>query len=234
MSRWPDRSAALMADSPSHVSSRKWWILHGLHAAGDVIIDEGAYMALTRRDSGGRLLAAGVVGVSGSFASQQAVRVIVRRRRRRPSLPPVPYDVTRSLIEALSLSGTNPSSPRTHAITASPTMHASLGNPSFDSPLLSVTAPATPNILPALSLSSSIASLDPLSRSNPVSPALAPLREGVYSSIGGAADAAANASNGQPHGEMNDDESAWEEVEVGKGQANFNSSEIERIKGLRR
>lgn len=86
--------------------------------------------------------------------------------------------------------------------------------------MLSVTAPATPNILPALSLSSSIASLDPLERSTPVSPALAPIPEQVGGGGGGVG------------GEALREE--WEEVEVGKGQANFNSSEMERVKGMKR
>lgn len=47
---------------PNPLADRKWWILHGLHSAGTIIIDEGAHHALSRRESGGRLLAAGVVG----------------------------------------------------------------------------------------------------------------------------------------------------------------------------
>lgn len=35
---------------------------------------------LSRRESGGRLLAAGVIGVIGAFASGQAVRIVIRSR----------------------------------------------------------------------------------------------------------------------------------------------------------
>lgn len=98
--------------------------------------------------------------------------------------------------------------------------------------------PGTPTIQPALSLSSSIASLDPLSRSVPPSPAITALTERL---------SAGHMESGQPgvkivhelavaRGERaagpEDDE--WEEVEVGKGLAHYNSVEIDRIKGLKR
>lgn len=73
----------------SPLSSRRFWILHGLTPRGTVFVDEGAYRALTRgeRDgggsgNGGRLLAAGVIRVEGAFAAGQAVRVCVLRRKR--------------------------------------------------------------------------------------------------------------------------------------------------------
>ena len=56
----------------------KAWTSHTLYPAGGVIIDSGAYAVLSRRESGGRLLPAGVLGVRGSFASGQAVRILVR------------------------------------------------------------------------------------------------------------------------------------------------------------
>jgi glutamate 5-kinase len=61
--------------------SRKWSILHALHPSGSLIMDEGAYKAIRRTDSGGRLLPAGVVGVEGNWERMQAVRLMVRRRR---------------------------------------------------------------------------------------------------------------------------------------------------------
>lgn len=74
----------------SPLSSRRFWILHGLTPRGTVFVDEGAYRALTRgeRDgggsgNGGRLLAAGVIRVEGAFAAGQAVRVCVLRRKAR-------------------------------------------------------------------------------------------------------------------------------------------------------
>ena len=59
----------------------KSWTSHTLNPSGSVIIDAGAHHVLSKRESGGRLLAAGVLGVVGAFASGQAVRIVVRRRR---------------------------------------------------------------------------------------------------------------------------------------------------------
>ncbi|GAA5881554.1 hypothetical protein JCM3774_002022, partial [Rhodotorula dairenensis] len=78
----------LFTPKVSPLSSRRFWILHGLTPRGTVFVDEGAYRALTRgeRDgggsgNGGRLLAAGVIRVEGAFAAGQAVRVCVLRKR---------------------------------------------------------------------------------------------------------------------------------------------------------
>lgn len=74
----------LFMPKTSPLSSRRFWILHGLTPRGTVFVDEGAYRAITRgeRDgggggNGGRLLAAGVLRVEGTFAAGQAVRVCV-------------------------------------------------------------------------------------------------------------------------------------------------------------
>ncbi|KAJ1031874.1 hypothetical protein NDA13_002260 [Ustilago tritici] len=76
-------------DGPAHtiflpkrdpLSSRKWSILHALHPAGALVIDEGAFNRIARHDSGGRLLPAGVVGVEGNWERMQAIRLVVRRR----------------------------------------------------------------------------------------------------------------------------------------------------------
>jgi hypothetical protein len=45
-------------------------------------VDEGAYRAITNKESGGRLLPAGVLRVEGVFASHQGVRLVVKRRRK--------------------------------------------------------------------------------------------------------------------------------------------------------
>ncbi|RXW16039.1 hypothetical protein EST38_g9817 [Candolleomyces aberdarensis] len=58
----------------------KSWTSHTLYPAGTVIIDAGAYRVLSKRSSGGRLLAAGVLGVIGQFAGGQAVRICVTRK----------------------------------------------------------------------------------------------------------------------------------------------------------
>ncbi|ORY06719.1 glutamate 5-kinase [Basidiobolus meristosporus CBS 931.73] len=53
---------------------RKWWILHGLHNAGSIVVDHGAKLALTRHKSS--LFAAGIVRVDGYFNASQAVNVV--------------------------------------------------------------------------------------------------------------------------------------------------------------
>lgn len=53
------------------VSARKRWIAHGLVPAGKLYLDEGAVRAI--RHGGRSLLAAGIIQVSGQFASQDAV-----------------------------------------------------------------------------------------------------------------------------------------------------------------
>ena len=58
----------------------KSWTTHTLFPSGSVIIDAGAHLVLSRRESGGRLLAAGAIGVIGAFASGQAVRIVVRKQ----------------------------------------------------------------------------------------------------------------------------------------------------------
>ena len=59
----------------------KSWTSHTLKHSGSVVIDAGAYHALAHCDSGGKLLAAGVIGVIGVFASEQAVRLVIPRRQ---------------------------------------------------------------------------------------------------------------------------------------------------------
>ncbi len=55
------------------LGDRKWWIKHGLHVYGQLLVDDGAVAAVRRNNS---LFAAGVTGVQGSFASQTAVAVV--------------------------------------------------------------------------------------------------------------------------------------------------------------
>jgi len=59
----------------------KSWTRHTLNPSGSVVVDAGAHHVLSKRESGGRLLAVGVIGVIGAFAAQQAVRIVVRRKR---------------------------------------------------------------------------------------------------------------------------------------------------------
>lgn len=71
----------LFTPSPAPLRDVKAWTTHTLRPAGAVLIDGGAHAVLARRESGGRLLPAGVLAVRGVWAGGQAVRVVVRRRR---------------------------------------------------------------------------------------------------------------------------------------------------------
>jgi glutamate 5-kinase len=61
----------LFAGGDATLSARKLWIALGRNPAGEIVIDDGARDALTRRNTS--LLPAGVVGVRGSFAAGDAV-----------------------------------------------------------------------------------------------------------------------------------------------------------------
>jgi glutamate 5-kinase len=77
---WPRPLHTVFKPALIPMRDLKAWTSHTLYAAGSVIIDSGAHAVLSRRESGGRLLPAGVLGVRGSFASGQAVRILVHRR----------------------------------------------------------------------------------------------------------------------------------------------------------
>ncbi|EPQ32457.1 uncharacterized protein PFL1_00653 [Pseudozyma flocculosa PF-1] len=92
-------------DAPPHtlflpkanpLPSRKWSILHALHPAGSLIIDEGAFRRIAKADSGGRLLPAGVVGVEGNWERMQAVRLVVRQAVEAETRPDVTTDAAGS------------------------------------------------------------------------------------------------------------------------------------------
>ncbi|KAJ3352678.1 hypothetical protein HDU83_007748 [Entophlyctis luteolus] len=68
----------LFTRKPNPMVDRKWWILHGLADRGVVYVDEGAARALRSKNS---LFAAGIVDVAGTFASDQAVKIVCRPRR---------------------------------------------------------------------------------------------------------------------------------------------------------
>jgi glutamate 5-kinase len=63
--------------SPSPIRDRYFWLLHGLHPHGTIYIDSGAHRALANKAG---LLPVGVVDVEGSFAQQEAVRLVVVER----------------------------------------------------------------------------------------------------------------------------------------------------------
>lgn len=57
-----------------HLDSRKRWILYGLTPKGEIIIDDGAKMAI--KEKGKSLLAAGIVCVKGNFERGDTVKVM--------------------------------------------------------------------------------------------------------------------------------------------------------------
>jgi glutamate 5-kinase len=57
---------------------RKWWIKHGIHTAGTLVVDQGAVHAIFRYKAS--LFAAGIVEVKGHFVAQQGVRVVFAYR----------------------------------------------------------------------------------------------------------------------------------------------------------
>ena len=186
--------------TPSQIPLRdlKTWTSHTLAPSGNVIVDAGAHLVLSRRDSGGRLLPAGVLGVKGTFASGQAVRISIRKRR--PGAPQVyEPDVTTALAKA------------------------TLASYADGSPL--ITQPGTPNLLPAASATSSIISLDDLARAN--------------STDSTNSDATVQANTHSPqdeehHEKEEETDDGWDLIEVGRGLANYNSAQINRVKGMKR
>ena len=62
---------------PHPIRDRSFWILHGLAPHGTIFIDEGAHRALL--DKAG-LLPVGIVDVQGTFAQEEAVRLVVVKR----------------------------------------------------------------------------------------------------------------------------------------------------------
>ncbi|OQV04405.1 hypothetical protein CLAIMM_09294 isoform 3 [Cladophialophora immunda] len=71
--------------SPSPIRNRAFWILHGLAPHGTLYIDRGASVALANKAG---LLPVGVVDVEGTFAQQEAVRLVVVDKTPLGSLSP--------------------------------------------------------------------------------------------------------------------------------------------------
>ncbi|TBU26091.1 glutamate 5-kinase [Dichomitus squalens] len=176
----------------------KSWTSHTLYPSGSVVIDSGAHHVLSKRESGGRLLAAGVIGVRGAFASGQAVRIVIRKRR------PEESDKTDNSSETDSPTDTGAQS--------------RYPDGTVD------TVPNTPEIYATASLSSSISSISTLEH-------LLPIDEEMTPSL---------SSKALPEEDTvvierapGEDSAEWELEEVGRGLANYNSAQIDRVKGLR-
>ena len=69
----------LLVPSRDRLTSRKHWIAYTLHAAGAIVVDDGAYQAL--REQGRSLLPSGVHEVQGTFAPGDCVRCVRRDGR---------------------------------------------------------------------------------------------------------------------------------------------------------
>lgn len=175
--------------SPAPMRDLKSWTSHTLYPSGSVVIDAGAYAVLSRRESGGRLLAAGVVGVIGAFASGQAVRILIRRAPAGGSTEEEAESARENYARGLA------------------------------------TRPSTPTLPPSASMSSSISSIGlPRSTSSASiaedGAAASGLRKVPEDDV-----VLVEKADGVDYGEV---------VEVGRGLANYNYAQIDRVKGLNR
>ncbi|KAG8833667.1 hypothetical protein FRC17_010271 [Serendipita sp. 399] len=238
----------LFKPSATPLRDAKSWTAYTLAPAGTVLIDSGAHRVLSKRDSGGRLLAVGVVDVSGVFASGQAVRIVVRKKLDRavsshshdhPRSRPKSRAGQAEVLHGIELNDSNPGSPRT---------------------------PGTPSLVP-LSLSAlSVSSLEPFSRTmsesslgevdatphpggvdvTPVAGVLSlPVETNVdndtllnRADVEGQEDALKDRESKPKETKVHytvtmGREEEWIDVEVGRGLANYNSVEIAKVKGLK-
>ena len=168
----------LFTPSATPLRDLKAWTRHTLTPAGAVIIDPGAHSVLSRRESGGRLLAAGVLGVRGAFASGQAVRILVRKK----AAGAISEDIEAAREEYVrGLAPTQPGTPVATDI---------VGDAS--STCQDLGSDGTPPVLPL-----------------PVEDAVLVEKDVV-------------------------DDGRWEVEEVGRGLANYNSAQVDMVKGLNR
>lgn len=75
----PLHTTFISNDNKHHLNNREFWILHGLVTQGAIIIDRGAYNALTRKDKAG-LLPVGVIDIEDSFHELECVDIKVGSR----------------------------------------------------------------------------------------------------------------------------------------------------------
>lgn len=233
-----DPPHTLFLPTPNPMPSRKWSILHALHPSGTLIIDEGAHRRIARHDSGGRLLPAGLVGVEGTWERMQAVRLVVRRRRRphhagyEESESDAHMD-ERSVPSPLQLRHlksylrNRTSAPGTPASTSG----GDMGLGAFAPPEASTPADSgppsgavTPPVIDALRTPlMAIAAASTAATSDTPTNGLS------------AQSGSARADSSDPANETGAEaEPEWELVEIGRALANYNSIESERIKGIKR
>lgn len=171
----------LFTPSATPLRDLKAWTRHTLTPAGAVIIDPGAHSVLARRESGGRLLAAGVLAVRGAFASGQAVRILVRKK----AAGAISEDIEAACEEYVrGLAPTQPGTPlATDIVGDASTTCQDLGSGGTEE---------VPPLVP------------PQVRDTML------VEQGVV------------------------DDGQWEVKEVGRGLANYNSAQVEKVKGLNR
>lgn len=75
----PLHTKFIASEDRHHLKNREFWMLHGLVTRGSIVIDVGAYAALTRKEKAG-LLPAGVIDVEGTFQQLQCVDLKLGRR----------------------------------------------------------------------------------------------------------------------------------------------------------
>tara|TARA_Y100001968_G_scaffold330452_1_gene382385 strand:+ start:11707 stop:12792 length:1086 start_codon:yes stop_codon:yes gene_type:complete len=61
------------------IAHKKSWLAHAIHTVGDIILDDGACLALTNK--GASLLLVGIIDVVGDFASNQPVRILNKDKK---------------------------------------------------------------------------------------------------------------------------------------------------------
>ena len=217
----------------------KSWTTYALSASGSVIIDAGAHAVLSRRESGGRLLAVGVVGVAGMFAPGQAVRILVRRHLERKDHHQlvIGHQQTGSMVGGAALLAFKEVA---------------------DSQGASPATPSSPNLVPTSgSMIGSISTMDPLSRSasrgsldaetadieaTPMVSKLVLEPEAHDCGEGSGGQASSRKASGNSGGSgrkthIHADikpEDEWIDVEVGRGLANYNSADITKVMGMKR
>jgi len=75
LAKAPLHTRFIASDQP--IRDRYFWLLHGLAPHGTIYIDAGAHKALANKAG---LLPVGVIDVEGTFAQQEAVRLVVVNR----------------------------------------------------------------------------------------------------------------------------------------------------------
>lgn len=218
----------LFRPATSPLADIKSWTAHTLYPAGSVVIDSGAHNVLSRRESGGRLLAVGVVAVLGTFAAGQAVRIVVRK------LKAVAMSTTTTVT-------TKEAEQTTITITETTSTATQVGTGSAEGSPNTVPVPDSPHLKPIQSHSSSMSSLDPLSRSvsmRSIYETLSKLDQPAAEAVDGddltVTTTAARFFTPEDPNSPPPQDPELDVMEVGRGLANYNSAEIGKVRGMKR